>query len=87
MLPPIASGPKRSNAFMRDVSICLVVAAVRDRFKIKPTGRSVRTRSGCSIVAEALAVIHMAVGSKAIETIWKKYGHAMPTVPGWASSL
>src|SRR5262249_47578025 len=48
------SGPKRKNELLRNISIALVVAAVCDRFGLQPTGRSVRRRSGCAIVAEAL---------------------------------
>jgi hypothetical protein len=87
-VPPPRSGPgpDRRNELLRNISIATTVAAVCDRYSLKPTGRSMRKRSACSIVAEALAVIHMAIGYKAVETIWKKYGRYMPG-PGWVAAM
>jgi hypothetical protein len=85
--PPGWSGPKKKNELMRNISICVVVAAVCDRFGIKPTGRSARRRSGCATVAEALEVIGQRRGAKAVEAIWRTYGRAMPTARGWVAAM
>jgi hypothetical protein len=81
------AGPKKKNELLRNIAIALVVAAVVDHFGLKPTGRSEKQRSACSIVAEALASIHMALGFKAVEAIWRTYGRAMPTVGGWVAAM
>jgi len=85
-------GPKRKDKLLRDVCIAMTVAAVCDRFGLKPTrntasrGRPSARPSACSIVAEALEVAQMGMGEKAVEAIWIRLRNAMPTAPGWASS-
>ena len=79
-------GPRKKDKILRNVFICLTVAAVVDRFELEPTGRSPRRRSACKIVSEALADIGRGMGRRAVETIWETYGAAMPTVPGWTDS-
>ena len=77
---------------MRDLGIAMTVAAVVDRFGLNPTrntasrGRPSARRSACSVVAEALASVHIGMGEKAVEAIWTRLANAMPTVPGWASA-
>jgi hypothetical protein len=78
---------KKKNRLTRHVFIALTVAAVVDRFGLPATGRSLRRRSACSIVADALEEIGLRLGYKAVEKIWNKYKNAMPTVPGWTSAL
>jgi hypothetical protein len=80
------SGPKRKDRLLRDVYICMTVAAVCDRFGLEPTGRARHRRSACDIVAETLQAAGIARGHKAVEKIWARYERAMPTVPGWALS-
>jgi hypothetical protein len=84
--PPGVQGPDARNEFMRNVCIASTVAAVIDRFGLKPTGSSARRRSACSIVAEALEVVQMKREAKTVEAIWKRYRGGMPTVPGWSFS-
>jgi hypothetical protein len=79
-------GRKKKSYILRDLCIARTVAAVIDRYGLDPTGRSPRRRSACAIVAEALAAAHMALGYEAVKTIWERYGQAMPTVAGWAST-
>jgi hypothetical protein len=84
-------GRKKKNNLLRDICICMTVAALRDRYGhhgITVTGRSPRRpRSFCAIVAEACRLEgHLNVDYDAVKTIWGRYGHAMPTVAGWASS-
>jgi len=83
--PPHQGGPDKRNEFTRNVLIAMVVAAVAERFKLKPTGSSARRRSACSIVAEALSAINMRLGSKAVESIWKVHGPKIP--PRWFSAM
>ena len=78
-------GAKKKNKLLRNICVATIVAAVVDRFGLAPTGRSPHRRSACSIVAEALAEARLSLGDKAIESIWKAHGRAMPTVPGWTS--
>jgi hypothetical protein len=78
------SGQARTEDLARNHGIAMTVAALIDRFGLKPTGRSARRRSACAIVAEALQAIGMQLGYKAVEAIWNTYRRAMPTVPGWA---
>ena len=68
--PDRIPGPKRSAEFFRNVVIATVVGKVCGRFGIKPTRRSRRRASGCSIIA---ALPDMPVES-AVEAIWKKFG-------------
>jgi hypothetical protein len=77
---------KKKNNLIRNICIATTVAAVIDRYGLRPTGRSPHCRSACSIVAEALGEAQMQLGNKAVEKIWEAYGRAMPTVPGWAST-
>src|SRR5262245_61562719 len=87
-VPPLmpGDGPDKRDRLPRDIAITVTVAAVCDRFGLKPTGRSVRKRSGSSIVAEALGVIDRRMEPKAIEAIARRYWRSMPTVPGWTSA-
>jgi hypothetical protein len=82
---------------MRDICIALTVAGIVDKFpELPPTGRSPRHRSACAIVGEALIeadaakggskVVHMRRAYETIKTVWGRYKHVMPTVPGWAST-
>jgi hypothetical protein len=82
VVPARWGGPKKKHQFTRNILIAAVTAGVISRGH-KPTGRSTRRRSACSIVAEALAVVHMALGVKDIERIWNAYGHLMPTARGF----
>jgi hypothetical protein len=76
---------KKSNV-LRDICIAIAVAAVIDRFGLRPTGRSPLKLSACSVVAEALEVAHLRLGYKAVEEIWRRYKRSVPTVPGWSFS-
>ena len=80
-------GPKRKDKVLRDVHIAMAVAAVVDRYGLAPYRNSHRrpasTRtSACAVVAAA----QHGLGEKAVESIWRRIGGAMPTVPGWAVS-
>jgi hypothetical protein len=77
---------KKTSNVLRDICVAMTVAAVTDRFGLKPTGRSARYRSACSIVAEALHDARMERGRKTVEKIWERYGRAMPIIPGWTST-
>ncbi len=82
------SGPKKKNKILRNVFICLTVAAVVDRFPdFDPTGRSRHRRSACAIVAEAVAVAGINMAPKRVEAIWQEYCGGMPTVPGWSKAF
>jgi hypothetical protein len=85
--PKREGGPRRITKLPRDIGIAVVVAGVIDRFGLKPTGRSPHRRSACAVVADALSEIGEALGYKAVETIWQRYGRAMPTQPGWSRAL
>jgi hypothetical protein len=81
-------GPKRKNKMLRNICIAMTVAAVVDRFPgLDPTGNSRHRRSACAIVAEALTEAGRGMGQKAVEEVWRSYGAAMPTAPGWASAV
>jgi hypothetical protein len=81
-------GPKRKNKMLRNISIAMTIAAVVDRFPgLDPTGNSRHRRSACAIVAEALTEAGRGMGQKAVEEVWRSYGAAMPTAPGWASAV
>jgi hypothetical protein len=85
--PPVSTpGPDKRDDILRDISIATTVAAVVDRYGLKPTGRSARKRSACAVVAEALGVINRQVSPKAVEDIWRRYKRGMPTVRGWTLS-
>jgi hypothetical protein len=86
-LPVGVDGPDRRDRLLRDISISTTVAAVCDRFGLKMFGRSARTRSGCSVVGEALGVIGKRMSTATVETICKRYRQGMPTVPGWSFRL
>jgi hypothetical protein len=88
---PLLSGPKRKDKILRDLRIALTVAAVCDRYGLRPTrnpesrGRPSARRSACSIVAEVLAAeTPLKLKEVAVEAIWARLRNAMPTVPGWA---
>jgi hypothetical protein len=78
-------GPQPKDDLMRNFAICCTVAAVCDRYGIKAMHSSVRKRSGCAIVAEALGVIDKTMSYDAVRRIWKRYGRALP--PGWMLSM
>ena len=85
------SGPKKQSYILRDICIAMTVAALVDRYGhhgITVTGTSPRRpRSFCAIVAEALRLeAGLIIEYDAVKTIWKRYGHNMPTVAGWGSS-
>jgi hypothetical protein len=80
-------GPKRKDKVLRDVHIAMAVAAVVDRYGLAPYRSSYRKPastqlSACAVVAAA----QHRLGEKAVESIWRRVGGAMPTVPGWAAS-
>jgi hypothetical protein len=86
MVPPPQPGvgPDLRNELLRNITIASTVAAVCDHYRLKPTGRSARGRSACSIVAEALGAIHKQMDSKTVEGIWRRYKRSMPYPPtGW----
>jgi hypothetical protein len=85
--PPGQPGPKRKDKIMSGIAICLVVAAVCDRFSLKPTGHSPRRRSACAIVAQALGVIGMTLSYEAVASIWKMYGRRMHLPRGWVFAM
>jgi hypothetical protein len=85
IVPVKWGGPKKKNEFTRNICIAMTVAVVRDRFELKPTGRSARRRSACSIVAEALDVIHQRMDYKAVERIWSALAHNVPPGLGWVA--
>jgi hypothetical protein len=73
-------GPKRKDRILRDVTIAMAVAAVIDRFGFNPYRNTTSGRlSACAVVAAADNR-----SEKAVETIWRKLGRAMPTVAGWS---
>ena len=84
---------EKRDYVIRDICVSLVVAALDDKFGIRPTGHSARRRSGCEIVGEALFEGGAATAGKrhrkksyeTVKKIWGKYKNAMPTVPGWAA--
>jgi hypothetical protein len=84
--PLTFSGPDQRDTFLRDISIAATVAAVCDRYSLKPLGRSARKRSACSVVAEALGVVDKRMSTDAVERIWKRHRRGMPTRPGWTFS-
>ncbi len=79
------SGPKSIDHMMRDLVWSLVVAGVCDRYGLSPLQRSVRTISGCGVVAEAAFGVNDGRSYAAVARAWKRFGRAMPTLPGWAS--
>jgi hypothetical protein len=85
--PLTFSGPDQRDTLLRDISIAATVAAVCDRFYLKPTGRSARKRSACAVVAEALGAVGKQMSPKAVEEVWRRYKRGMPTRPGWTFSL
>jgi hypothetical protein len=82
---PNQGGRDKRNELTRNILIAMMVAAVAEQFRLKPTGRSARRRSACAVVADALDVINMKMNTKAIEKIWNVYGDSIP--PRWFSSM
>jgi hypothetical protein len=82
--PKPGPGPKKVAHVPRDIGISMTVSAVIDRFGLKPTGRSRHRRSACAVVADALSEIGEAIGYDAVVAVWRRYGRAMPTQPGWS---
>jgi hypothetical protein len=76
-------GRKKKSYLLRDLCINMTVAAVVDRYRLDPTGRSPRHKSACTIVAEALDAAHMRIGYEAVKEIWRRYGR---NVSGWTDS-
>jgi hypothetical protein len=73
-------GPKRKDRILRDVNLAMAVAAVIDQYGLSPYRRAASRRtSACAVVAAADNR-----GEKAVESIWRRYGGAMPTIPGWS---
>ena len=63
-------GPDGRDRLLRDIAIATTVAAVCDRYGLKPTGRPTHGRSGCAIVAEALgSSIRQVITPKGVEKI------------------
>jgi hypothetical protein len=71
-------GRKKRSYLLRDLCINMTVAAVVDRCRLDPTGRSPRRKSACAIVAEAVGMDY-----EAVRKIWQRYGR---NVAGWANS-
>jgi hypothetical protein len=73
-------GPKRKDRILRDVNVAMAIAAVVDRFGLAPY------RNAASVRLLACAVVAAADNrsEKAVESIWRRYGGAMPTVAGWS---
>src|SRR5262249_30265246 len=85
---PSRGGPRKKDRLLRHIGIALMVAADCGRFGSKPTGRSARRRSGCSIIGEALEVIqlderNLRINAEGVEKIHDRYGKYMPG-PGWS---
>ena len=70
-------GRKKRSYLLRDLCINMTVAAVVDRYRLDPTGRSPRHKSACAIVAEAVGMDY-----EAVRKIWQRYGR---NVAGWAN--
>ena len=70
-------GRKKKSYLLRDLCINMTVAAVVDRYRLDPTGRSPRHRSACAIVAEAAGMDY-----DAVRKIWQRYGR---NVAGWGN--
>jgi hypothetical protein len=78
----------------RDLAIAIVVAAIVDRYGMRPTGRSARQLSACQI--EAIALVQTGLYPKIfvvrgrceeyknIERVWSSLRNAMPTQAGWS---
>jgi hypothetical protein len=86
-VPRAPRGRDKRDNFLHDVCIAATVAATCDRYGLRPTGRSARRRSGCAVVAQALGVISMQIGVKAVERAWTKYRSAMPPKRDWTFAL
>jgi len=71
-------GKKKSDYVLRDLAISSLVWNLCDTFNLKPTGRSTRRRSACSIVAQALGEeAHINMSAKRVEAIWLVYAPAI----------
>jgi hypothetical protein len=82
---PKKPGPSRVDNVMRDLHTAMAVAAVADRFGLTPTQQSVYSVSACAVVAEAMfGATSGGRAYKTVEKIWRRYGAAVPTVPGWS---
>jgi hypothetical protein len=79
-------GPKRKDRILRDVTIAMAVAAVVDQFGLAPYRSSYRRPASTQLSACAVVAAAQNKSEKAVETIWRRFGGAMPTVPGWAAS-
>jgi hypothetical protein len=79
-------GPKRKDRILRDVTTAMAVAAVVDQFGLSPYRASYRKPASTRISACAVVAAAQNKSEKAVETIWGRFGGAMPTVPGWATS-
>jgi len=86
-LPAAPAGQQPKDRLARDIAIAFAVAVVCDRFGLKPTQSSVRKRSGCKLIAEALDVVQKARSYDLVRSIWRRYGRAMPTQFGWVKFL
>jgi hypothetical protein len=83
---PKKHGKKKFNYILRNLGIVYTVAALVDAYGLHPTKR---TDSNTIAASEIVgAILRPALGHKAVEEVWRVYGGAAPTVPGfWASSL
>jgi hypothetical protein len=71
-------GTKRARQMLRDICIMIVVADVMKEFGLPATGRSVRKRSACEVVSEALSRLGRPIGIRGVEKIWDRLRGAWP---------
>src|SRR5262249_17746151 len=76
-----SQGEKEAKRKSRDIIIIITVEGIRKVFRINPTGRSPRWRSGCDICAEALGVVGISMSAKNVERVWSKYGRNAAWLP------
>ena len=80
--PPRRRGKKKVNFLIRNIGIVYVMAALMDVYGCDPTKRSDNSISASEIAG---AIVQPRLGHKAVEEVWRVYGGAAPTVPGfWA---
>lgn len=75
--PPKVRGQQKSDNFLRDIAISIVVQRVAEQFGLRPTGRSARHLSACAVVARALTETPGVtnLSEKGVAEIWRKYGN------------
>lgn len=63
-------GPKKSDHFLRDIALMMVVESVGQKFRLKPTrSRTSKRPSACSIVAKTFGL-----SEAAIVALWQRFG-------------